>query len=418
MDEPLISGSTWVRDLGLALGLGLIVGLEREWSDQKVAGIRTFAMITLLGAICSRLAVHFGGSVVALGFAATAALMIAGTWALVRSGRSDAGMTTEVAALVMFAVGAAIPLGHAVPAVVVTGVVAVLLYSKRSLHAWVDRIGTADLRAIVRLVLIGLVILPVMPDRDFGPYAVLNLREIWTMVVLIVGLSLAAYAAYKLLGPQKGTLVSGVLGGLISSTAATMGFAKRARESGGQAGPAAVMILIASSVVFVRVILEIAAAAPSHLRAMAPPIAALFVFTGLLVAWAVLAKREKLEALPQEEPPSDLKGAIAFGLLFAVVLVAVAFARERFGESGLYAVAVISGLTDVDAITLSTSAMVEAGRVEPSTGWRAILIGVLANLIFKGGMAASIGGRELAFRVARYFVPAFLAGIAAIAFWP
>lgn len=405
-------------ELALALALGLLVGLERQWSGHPIAGIRTFPLITILGTVCATLAERFGPALVGVGLAATAGFMIVGTWVEVRAGNGKSGMTTEFAALVMYCVGAAIAQGYRVPAVVVTGALSVLLYAKQPLRSLVARIGDADLRAIFRLVLIGLVILPVLPDRDFGPYDVLNLRSIWTMVVLIVGLSLAAYAAYKLLGASKGTIISGVLGGLISSTAATIGFAKRVRARPAEARSAAIMILVASTVVFARVLIEVAAAAPSNLRAIAPPILVLLAFMSATALWAVLARREELAALPQDQPPSDLKGAIAFGLLFAVVLVAVAFARERFGERGLYGVAMISGLTDVDAITLSTARMVEAGNVEPGLGWRAILTGALMNLVFKGFLAASIGGRALARRVAVYFVPSLAVGAGLILLWP
>lgn len=189
-----------LRELAIAIGLGLLVGLQREWADKKVAGIRTFPLITLLGALCGLLMQQTGAPwAVAAGLVAMAVLFWIGAGA---QAAQPSGVTTEVAGLVMFVVGALVVNGMAAIALVTTGVVSVLLHWKRPLHALVDRIGEDDLRAIVQLILIGMVILPILPDRAYGPYDVVNPFRIWLMVVLIVGISLAAYVAYRLLGSR------------------------------------------------------------------------------------------------------------------------------------------------------------------------------------------------------------------------
>lgn len=406
------------QELALALALGALVGLEREWSAKEVAGIRTFPLITALGTLCAQLAASWGGWLVAAGLLCAGAFMVSGQWAQARAGRPDPGVTTEFAALIMFAVGAGIPTGHVGPGLVVTGALAVLLYWKRSLHAFVKRIGEGELRAILRLVLIGLVILPVLPDRDYGPYEVLNPRSIWSMVVLIVGISLVAYVAYKIVGGRRGALLAGALGGLISSTAATIGFSRHAAGQPRESAASATMILIASSVVFVRVLGEVAVVAPSQLGTIAPPLLAMLAAMGLLSLLSLRRLRGEATPSPPSDPPSDLKGALILGALYAVVILAVAIAREHAGPAGLYAVAAISGLTDVDAITLSTAQLVEAERLEADAGWRLILLGALSNLVFKGGVVAALGPRRLLAEVARFFVPALVIGALVVVFWP
>lgn len=405
------------QQLAVALGLGLLVGLQRERTDPAIAGIRTFALITVLGAVAALLAKAFGGWVVALGLVAAAALVLSGNLVRMSKGEADPGQTTEFAALVMYGVGALVVVAPIAVGVVLGGAVAVLLHLRDPLHQFVGRIGEKDIWAIMQFVLIALVILPLLPDRPFGPYDVLNPYQIWWMVVLIVGLSLAGYVAYKLFGANAGSALSGVLGGLISSTATTASYARRTKDTPDTARLAALVIMVASTVVFGRVLVEIAAVAPGHLRQMGPPIGAM-LGVGIvvsLVAW--FFGRGKEGELPEAENPAELKAALLFGALYAGILLAVAFARQRFGAAGLYTVAVISGLTDVDAITLSTSRLVTGG-LDPGTGWRAILLAALSNLVFKGGIVAVLGSRGLFAWVALLFGLALAGGGLILWLWP
>jgi uncharacterized membrane protein (DUF4010 family) len=327
-------------------------------------------------------------------------------------------VTTEVAVLVMFAVGAALGAGYTIEAVVVSGVVAVLLHSRQPLHGLVGRLGDDDTRAIFRFVLIALVILPVLPDRTFDPYQVLNPFQIWLMVVLIVGISLAAYVASRLLGHRGGLLVTGLLGGLISSTATTVSQARSSKRSPGEAASAAFVVLAASTVVFLRVLIEIAVVAPAMLRVTAPPLLAVMLWMGAIsiVSFRSLAQRSHQRA--EEGAPTELNSAITFGALYAVVLLAVAVTRQRFGEGALYLVAALSGLTDMDAITLSTAQLVNADRLDAPTGWRLILVGAMANLVFKGAVAAVLGHARLRSRLALLLGLSILGCTLALWLWP
>lgn len=407
-----------IRDIGIALGIGALVGLERQRSQQVSAGIRTFALITTFGALTGLIGKEVGSWVIASGLLCTAMMMWLSNQILMDEDDAEPGMTTEMSALVMFCVGAAIMFGYIEMGVVVGGTVALLLHWKAPLKQLVQRMGEADFRAIVRLILIGMVILPILPNQTYGPYNVLNPYQIWLMVVLIVGISMAAYVAQRLFGLKAGSLLGGMLGGLISSTATTVSYAGRSKQNPAETTAAAIVIVVASTIVFARVILEIAVVAPTFLRQAAPPLAVLMGFMALMVMIMFAISRKETRHPPRDEPPKDLKAAISFGLLYALILFAVAAVKEQFGNPALYLVAAISGLTDVDAITLSTAQLVKAETLEQSTGWRIILVGVMANLIFKGGAAAMLGTWRLFMWIGTVFGLTFLAAIALLLFWP
>ena len=404
--------------LAVALGLGLLVGLQRERVDSVIAGIRTFSLISLFGAICAQLAKTYGGWILAVGFLSTALLLTAGNLVRLQSREAEPGQTTEFAALMVFGLGAWVVSGSMAVPVVLAGAVVVLLHFREPIHEFVGKIGEKDLRAIMQFVLIALVILPVLPDRDMGPYGVLNPYQIWWMVVLIVGLSLAGYVAYKIFGAGAGTVLAGILGGLISSTATTASYARKTRENAELSRLAALVIMLASTVVYGRVLVEIAAVARGSLLELAPPIAAMLGVCVLVSLGAWLMGRDGDEELPEQENPAELKAALLFGALYAAVLLAVAFARDRFGTAGLYTVAAISGLTDVDAITLSTSRLVEGGQIDPDTGWRAILLASMSNLGFKAGIVAALGAKALLGRIALLFGTALGGGGLILWLWP
>ncbi|MDH4453960.1 MAG: MgtC/SapB family protein [Verrucomicrobiota bacterium] len=418
MPAALPDTAELLQSFGTALGLGLLVGLQREWVQNRVAGIRTFALLSLFGALCGLLGLVYGGWVVAAALIAFVSVVIIGHLAEMKNQEPDSGLTTEMAMLVMFATGIITIHGHRLIAVVIAGSVMVLLQSKKPLHAMVRRIGEDDLREIARLVLLGLVILPALPNREMGYLDVLNPFAIWLMVVLIVGISLAAYLVGKFLGGTKGTALTGVLGGLISSTATTASLARRSRDHGACGISLAAITLIASAIVFVRVIAEVAIAAPAHLQSMLPPLLAMMFWFGLVSIIAHRISEKSGKHVADESPPSELKSAVIFGLLYAVVLLVVAAAREHFGDSGLYIAAAISGLTDMDAITLSTSRLVSTASLDTSTAWRMIIVAGMANMLFKAGLVLVLGARSFIKPVLLGMAISLLGGLALLALWP
>ncbi len=402
--------------LGIALGLGLLVGLQREHAQGRMAGIRTFPLITIFGVLGGAVGEEYGAWVPAAGLLAMAALLVVANAAHIRDeDEPDVGLTTEVAALVMFGVGVALALGLTTAAVITGGIVAVLLQAKERLHGIVDALSDRDVRVIFQFVLVSLVILPILPNRDFGPYEVLNPFEIWLMVVLIVGISVGAWGAYRVLGRRRGLALTGLLGGLISSTATTVSYARQARE-GHPPGAAAFVVIMASAIVFIRVLLEVAVVVPGSWTAVAP---SMTIMLAVLLAMGWLQWREVGQGDSDDgdspeldrDAPSELPAAVAFGLLYALVLLAVAAAREHLGQEAIYAVAFLSGLTDMDAITLSTAQLVRAGRLDVDTAWRAILIGGMSNIVFKGGVVAVMGGKALRWPVFKSFGVALAVGL-------
>jgi uncharacterized membrane protein (DUF4010 family) len=395
MNDPQLADSEIFLRLGIALGLGLLVGLQRELAKSQLAGLRTFALITLLGGV----AALFDDWVLALTLVGVAGTLAMGNYTQAWQGDGEIGATTEVAALLMALVGAGVVRGLVVPGMVLGGVVAVLLYEKERLHGLVQRLGDLESRAIFRLVVLALIILPLVPNRHYGPYEVLNPREIWWMVVLIVGIGLAGYLALRILGARAGGVTSGVFGGLVSSTATTLSWARHARAQSNAAPLASAVVLLASTVVYVRVLIEIAVVAPSLLAAAAWRLG-IVLAAMVVLSWLLLRRVRREDAFrPDPSNPAELRGALVFAALYAAILLAVAWTQERFADEALYVVAFVSGLTDMDALTLSTSRLVTSHRLDHDIAWRLILVASQANLLFKLGIVAVVGGVSLAKRV-------------------
>jgi uncharacterized membrane protein (DUF4010 family) len=409
----------FIKQVGISLGLGLLVGLQREWGPSHVAGIRTFALITVFGTLCARLSQEFGGWILGAGLLGLSALIIAGGIAKFKHEDITPGLTTAAAALLMYAVGA-LTVVHLSAAAIVGGTTAVLLHWKKQMHSLVNRFDEKDLRAIIQLVLISLVILPLLPDRYYGPHDVINPFHIWLIVVLIVGISVAGYIIARFWKTTAGTLMAGVFGGIISSTAATVSYSRQSKQDKQNASRAAFVILVASTIVFLRVAFEIGVIAPEILLQILPQLTAmtLMMTASSALHYLFFLKKASPVKTVAEKDPSNLKAAVVFGLLYAVVLFVIAATKAEFGDAGLYWVAVLSGLTDMDAITLSTTQMIQQDRIPFETGWRMIIIGAMANMVFKGAIAALLGHRRLTLHLTLFFGLVISGGICMVLFWP
>ena len=353
-----------LQQLAISFGLGLLLGLERERRGSPIAGIRTFPIISLFGTVCAQIGDAFGGWIVAVGLLALAVVISVANFAQIKKGTIDPDMTTEVAALLLYAVGALIGIGYLAAALVITGAMAVLLHSKGPLHNFARAVGERDMRAIMQFVLLSLVILPILPNKDYGPYGVWNPFKLWLMVVLIVGISLGGYIAYKLFGCRAGVLLGGVIGGMVSSTATTVSYSRRTHSEAALASLSAFVIMTASCVSIMRVLVEVGAVAPRHFGEIASPLIAMLVYCILIALALYLPSRRQGVEMPQQKNPAELKPAFLFSALYALVLLAVAVAKQHFGSAGLYVLAIISGLTDVDAITLSTGQLVDLKKID------------------------------------------------------
>ncbi|MBL8376848.1 MAG: MgtC/SapB family protein [Burkholderiales bacterium] len=384
---------------GVALILGILLGLERERSkgEEGGVGVRTFAMIALGGALAGYLQVEMDLPGMALTlFVAFAALVVA--LYVVTATRGETGITTESSALLCFVLGVLCAHGEIQLAAGVGVAVALLLALRDWLHRLASRIEPADIEATLQFAIVTLIILPLVPDRSFGaaPFDVVNPYRIWLMVVLISGINFAAYVLVKVVGTEHGVGIAGLLGGLVASTAVTLGLSQRSRQEGADAAALALGILLAWTVMFLRVLAMSLALLPALAPRLAPALAALSALS-LGACWWLWRRHRRRERGTVEagHNPFELAEAIKFGLIFGVVLLVARAAQVAIGPSGVYVAAVVAGLTDVDAITL---AMVDMARTDPAalgTAARAIILAVMANTLVKSGMAASLGSPEL-----------------------
>ncbi|WP_226661230.1 MgtC/SapB family protein [Microbulbifer aggregans] len=415
---PLVDTES-IASFAIALGLGLLIGLQRERTTDRIGGIRTFPLIALLGALTAHISLNQGmGWVLLIGLLAVTVLILLGNVERLRGNGEHIGITTEVTALLVFMLGAYIVLGDKTVGVAVGGTIAVLLHFKPGMHEFAHKISEQELRSVMLFAVISLIILPVLPNRNFGPYGVLNPFSIWLLVVLIVGIGLGGYVAYKMVGARAGTVLSGLIGGLISSTATTATYARQARNAEKATGLAALVILIASTSMFIRIFVEIAVVAPRMLPKLVPPLLVLLVVSLSVCLLGYRWVKDKEHAMPPPENPAALGPAMLFGAIYAVVLVAIAAAKDYYGNQGIYGVALISGTTDVDAITLSAANLAESGALEAGTAWRAIVVACLSNLVFKAGIAGVLGGRRLFGKVLVFFALPVIASLAVLWLWP
>lgn len=408
----------FLERFGMALLLGLLVGLQREFAGRQIAGIRTFALISLFGAACGALVQDVGGWVVAAGLLGVATIAVVRSLARKEATEADTGGATQMAMLLMFLVGVLLMLGPLALGVGLGATVAALLHLKTALHSAVKRLREGEVRAIMQFAVVSAVILPALPDQAYGPYGVLNPRHIWLMVVLIVGISVAGFLTLRFLGDRVGVVVGGILGGVISSTATTVSYARRTASDPKAAPIAVCIILIAAAVSYVRVLVEIAAVAPGSLRYAAAPFGALILATVALAAVAWLRRGDSKDGVPEQKNPSELGAALIFAAVYTAVLFAVAAVKDMLGDQALYAVAAVSGVVAMDAITLSMSRMAAEGQIESSESWRYIMIAAASNMAFKTVFAAVVGSRALGIRLAATLGATIAVAVGMALLWP
>lgn len=411
VDAPLIG-------LALAVGIGLLVGLQREWAEDKPVGLRSFGLIGALGGVTGLLSLQSdaGFMLIAAGLVGLALLLAA---QMLR--KEGEGMTTLVAALVVFTIGAIAVHGLWLQAIVLGGVVTLVLHWKTPMHGWVAHLGKQDVDVIARFVLLAAVILPVMPNRSYGPYDVFNPFSAWSLVVLIVAINLAGYVAFRRLNTSAGAWMAGLFGGLISSTATTISYATMSKDNERLGPAAALIILVASAVVYARILIELSVVSPGLVQHIAAPsvlFGALLLGLGFLLYFRKTRHIGAAVDLAEQENPARIRLALTFAALYVGILFAVALARDFIGEEAIYAVAFLSGLTDVDALTLTIGQSFSRGDTAASMAWRAIFLASLSNLLFKAAAASVLGSPSLRRYILGTGSVALLAGTAILIFWP
>ena len=408
-----------LQRLGLALAIGLLIGAERGWQErsategERVAGVRTFGLLGLLGGFWGLLSQELGAILLGFSFLAITLLMIVAHFLDVRADR-DVGITTVIAALLTFVLGAAAVQSHEAVAASVAVISAVILSLKSFLHGWLKKLEETEIFAALKLLLMSVVILPWLPDRGYGPWNALNPHDIWWFVVLVAAISFAGYFAMKIAGTTRGILLTGLLGGIVSSTAVTLNFARLAGRENIRpllcAG-----ILLASAVMFARILLEVAVVNPGLLAALSLPLGVMALVTLGAAIW--FWRHHPGESANAEFPvrnPVELLPAFQFGLFLTLILLLGHALTSWFGEAGIYALAAFSGLADVDAITLSVSRMAK-DELSQQTAVHAIVLASIVNSLTKGVLTWVVAGRETGLKVLTPLIATAVLGAMSIA---
>lgn len=406
MDTYVISTETFqltqadfiIRIL-VALGIGFIIGLEREHAaiEEKVkgfAGIRTFVFVVLLGFMGGMTYYLFAPLVYISIFLGV--VILTGISYFITASRGDIGATTEFSVLIAFFLGTLSFLGILEISLMITVVVVVLLTGKVRLHTIVGKITPEELYDFIRFVVIALLVFPFLPDQTYGPYNIINPREIGWVIILTSGLGFVGYILMKFLGAGRGILLSGIIGGLISSTAVTWVFAKKSKENEALSQNCAIAILAASSIMIVRVLVWTFIFNKALFNEIYFTI--LLVFLGALgiTLFFYFKQRGKeiIDTNIRQGKPLDLQGALVFGVIYMVILLVVSYANEQLGEQGLMISSAIAGLSDIDAITISVSKL--AGlTLDFSIAANALLVATIANTIVKMGIGIWAGSKSL-----------------------
>jgi uncharacterized membrane protein (DUF4010 family) len=417
--------------LAVALGIGLLIGLERGWKTRDVkpgtraAGVRTFALCGLLGGIVAVLARTAGtpagaGLVLGFGFAAYAVIFAL----LQRDADRAAGSysaTTTMAGLLTFALGAYAVLGDMRAAAAAAIVATAILAARAEIHGWIARVTWPELRSALVLLAMTFIVLPVVPDTPIGPDGGVNPREVWLIAIVLAGVSFLGYAAVKWLGARRGVLLAALAGGLVSSTAVTMTSARRA--AGHEAAPAllAAGVAVATAVSFIRVAAIVAVMQPSLLPLTGPALGAAVV---VAIGYAVATVRWRggetssggaTQAVPQGDfsNPFSFWPVVGFAIFLGVVIVLGRVIGETFGASGALLGAAGLGLADVDTVTISLARLVPA-PLDPVSAAAGILVAVVSNMVSKLAMAVVIGRGRFASEVAGMTIACWLAGLVAL----
>ena len=413
----LASNRTMIH-LTLALLLGAIVGLERGWgardqqSGERIAGIRTFALVGLLGGLSAVLSDAITPWAFPTLLASVVAMGIVGYSQRLEHIR-DFSITGLVGLVLTFCFGAVAVAVDPVVATAAAVITAIILDNKEDIHNWLSRLKAHELDAALRLLLITVVLLPLLPDEELGPGGVLNPREIWWMVVMIASISFVGYFAIRVAGTHRGILFTGLFAGLSSSTALTLHFARQSARAPELTPQFATGILVACGTMFPRILVYCFVINRELLTSLALPVltmAALLYGPALLI-WRHHSQQPEPSEPPPHKNPLEFKSAVMFGLLLTAILILGEYLTRWVGDTGIYMLAATSGIADVDAITLSLTRL-STQALSMDVAVIGIIIAAASNNLTKSGLAWAIGNRQMGMLVGAPMLLSMLAGLA------
>lgn len=406
----------------ISLAIGALIGIERERKHPKqgeFAGIRTFILIALFGTISAYLS-DFYSNFLIVGFFGVI-LLVGMSYFVSTKGNGDIGITTEVAALLTFGLGALCYTTDGIKiAPIFAIIITTLLAVKPYLHKFARKISEEEMLDTLKFLIIAFVILPLLPNQTVGPLNVFNPYQIWLMIVFISGISYAGYIMMKFLGAERGLGLTGVVGGLVSSTAVTTAMASKVKESEFLIKAAVFATVIASSMMFLRVLFVVTVINPDLTSLLIIPMLSMGVVGILLgfIIWKGIKFKSEIKKTDTEvgfENPFTLKPALIFGALFCVILFISRIADIYFGNSGVYAASIISGIADVDAITI-TMALMAKSTISTTTAVTAITLASISNTIVKFLIALFMGTRKFGKTIGLIFTVIIISGLIAIFF--
>lgn len=402
----------------VALGVGALIGIERERNQVNrpdIAGVRTFMLISILGsltALISEIYMKYFLFVAFIGFVFLTGLGYAASVFLTK----DKGLTTEITAVLVFLLGflSFFEASRTISVMVAIAVV-VILALKDNLHSFARRVEKEELFDTLKFLVITFIVLPLLPNNAVDPWGILNPYQIWLMVVLISGIGYFGYIMVKILGTEKGIGVTGFLGGLTSSTAVTTAMATRVKANKSILKPAVFATIVASTMMFPRVLLEVSVVNSDLLGGLLFPMGAMLV-TGVASSFFIMHSKSNFKAKVKLESPLALKPALKFGAFFVVILVVSELSRMYLGDTGIYITAAFAGLADVDAITLSMATMTKTGDIGSDVAINAIVFASIVNTIMKVIYARLLGTKKFALWVGAAVSVIVLAGLSTLMF--
>ncbi len=409
-----------LEGLGVALLAGLIIGVERSWqsrsrsSGEVMLGIRTVGLIGFLGGLSGLLFETVGPAVVAVSIAVVGSLLVANHILSTFRSEQEMGATTEVASMIAFVLGiVSVLVDVRITAAGAVLTVAILGFKTR-IHQWVNQISEDEMLASLKLLLITLVVLPLLPNEGYGPWGTLNPYELWWMVVLIAGISYLGYVGVRIFGAKLGVGATGILGGLASSTAATLSFSRMARTHKSLQTLLAAGVVISCATMFPRIFLEVGVVNANLLPGLIWPVGLMTVtgYAGAFWLWYSV-KQPSFQGDNIVKNPFELSPALKFGLLLALIMMLTRAMEFWFGGAGIYAASAISGVSDVDAITLSLSRMARDG-LESNIARNGIIIAAIINTMTKAGMAVILGRGKMGLKTAIVLGLSVLMGAAGV----
>lgn len=413
-----------LQALLVSASLGALIGTIRQWgkqheekSEDGFAGVRTFTLWALLGTTSAAISAEFAPAT----FITT--LLLIGAHLILRGvfGRIEfkIGFTTTAASLLTFLMGGLVYWQHTQAAVVLSAGTMLLLGLKQPIHAWTRKFTAADIRSTLQFVAITGVILPLVPNRGFGPYAAFNPYSMWLMVVLISGLGFAGYLLMRSLGTNAGVAVTGLVGGLASSTATTLAFSRRSRDDPGSSPAYALAVVLASLVMLARIGALVLALEREIFMVLWPTLVAMSLPGIGYAGWMFFGRPVKSASLEQPElkNPLSLGIAIKFAAVYSLITLLVRTVSEEELNRGLFVVAFLSGLTDVDAITLTTIDSSKSGALAAAIGARVIIFAAAANTLAKAVITVFLGSPQLRRRMTLIFGLTLATGLVAFALW-